>query len=143
MSSEHQAVSMPREGALCWVEFLAHDVPKLKEFYSALFPNWDFKPNTEEYKIEDIAMVSFSGGSGLSGGIVKLPADCKREEQQNGVGTTSYFLVESIEETKPKVERLGGTMCLPKTEQGKNGWFANFRDPEGNRFGVYEVNRAN
>jgi len=28
---------------------------------------------------------------------------------------------------------------MEKTPQGDNGWYANFKDPEGNRFGVYEV----
>ena len=31
---------------------------------------------------------------------------------------------------------------MEKTPQGDNGWYANFKDPEGNRFGVYEVNPA-
>lgn len=35
---------------------------------------------------------------------------------------------------------LGGVNVLPKTPQGENGWFANFKDPEGNWFGVYEAN---
>jgi predicted enzyme related to lactoylglutathione lyase len=35
---------------------------------------------------------------------------------------------------------LGGKKVLDKTAEGENGWFANFVDPEGNRFGVYEAN---
>ena len=38
-----------------------------------------------------------------------------------------------------KVKELGGTTVLPKMEESKNGWFANFKDPQGNRFGVYEL----
>jgi predicted enzyme related to lactoylglutathione lyase len=42
-----------------------------------------------------------------------------------------------------KIHELGGTTVLGKTPQGKNGWFANFKDPEGNRFGTYEANWEN
>jgi len=31
-------------------------------------------------------------------------------------------------------------MVLPKSPEREHGWFANFKDPEGNRFGVYEAN---
>lgn len=32
---------------------------------------------------------------------------------------------------------------MDKTPERDNGWFANFVDPEGNRFGVYEANWGN
>ncbi|OCK79446.1 hypothetical protein K432DRAFT_330126 [Lepidopterella palustris CBS 459.81] len=137
------ANEMPPEGSPCWIEIPAHDVPALKNFYAALFPSWEWKPSTEEYKPENIAMISFKQPSGLSGGIIKLPADCVRDEQKNGVGFTVYFFAESIEGIQAKIHELGGKTCLEKTEQGKNGWYANFTDPEGNRFGTYEVNLAN
>jgi predicted enzyme related to lactoylglutathione lyase len=28
---------------------------------------------------------------------------------------------------------------MEKTPEGENGWFMNFTDPEGNRFGAYET----
>lgn len=41
-------------------------------------------------------------------------------------------------QTEAKVHELGGKTCLAKTKQGEGGWFMNFLDPQGNRFGVYE-----
>lgn len=35
--------------------------------------------------------------------------------------------------------KLGGKKVLDKMAEGDNGWFANFVDLEGNRFGVYEA----
>lgn len=35
--------------------------------------------------------------------------------------------------------KSGGKKVLDKTPQGKSGWYANFTDLEGNRFGVYEA----
>ncbi len=40
---------------------------------------------------------------------------------------------------EPKIVELGGKKVLAKTAEGERGWFANFADPEGNRFGVYET----
>jgi predicted enzyme related to lactoylglutathione lyase len=39
-----------------------------------------------------------------------------------------------------KVHELGGTTVMSKTPEGKNAWFVNVKDPEGNRFGMYECN---
>jgi hypothetical protein len=36
--------------------------------------------------------------TGLSGGIVQVPAECKSTEQKNGVGMTVYHFVDSIED---------------------------------------------
>ncbi|KAF2184132.1 hypothetical protein K469DRAFT_199749 [Zopfia rhizophila CBS 207.26] len=135
---------VPPEGSPCWIEIMSTNPPKLKEFYASLFPSWNWKPANEEYKEDFIAMYDFKQPSGISGGIVKLPEGCvqSRGEQPMGIGFTVYYFVESIEKTDKRIAELGGSMCLPKTEQGKNGWFANFKDPEGNRFGVYELNRS-
>ncbi|KAF2027161.1 hypothetical protein EK21DRAFT_115056 [Setomelanomma holmii] len=57
-----------------------------------------------------------------------------------GIGTTVYYFVNSIDEIEPKIVELGGRKVLPKTPEREHGWFANFVDPEGNRFGTYEAN---
>lgn len=41
-----------------------------------------------------------------------------------------------------KISELGGKKVLDKTAERTHGWFANYVDPEGNRFGVFEVNQA-
>jgi predicted enzyme related to lactoylglutathione lyase len=39
-----------------------------------------------------------------------------------------------------EIVKLGGKKVLDKTAERDNGWFANFVDLEGNRFGVFEAN---
>ncbi|KAF2113943.1 hypothetical protein BDV96DRAFT_647436 [Lophiotrema nucula] len=133
-----QTPSIPPVGAPCWIEIMSVDPAKLKEFYASLFPAWNWKDPVQDGRV---IQYDFKQPSGISGGIVKLPEDCVRpSEQPMGSGTTVYYFVESIEKIERDIAELSGTLCLPKTAEGKNGWFANFRDPEGNRFGVYEAN---
>jgi len=37
------------------------------------------------------------------------------------------------------IHKLGGKTTLEKTEQGTSGYFMNLTDPEGNRFGIYQL----
>jgi predicted enzyme related to lactoylglutathione lyase len=39
-----------------------------------------------------------------------------------------------------KVEQAGGTILVPKTEIGENGFFAHFLDTEGNRVALHSMN---
>ncbi|KAF2743370.1 hypothetical protein M011DRAFT_461794 [Sporormia fimetaria CBS 119925] len=140
-SEDNGAPPRPKAGSPCWVEICTADSPaKLKEFYSALFPAWEWKSTPEQE--EKVAMYSFSEPKGLSGGIVRLPEGHKSEEQPLGIGQTVYFYVESLEETEKKVHELGGKTVLQKMPESDNGWFMNFKDPVGNRFGAYEFNWA-
>lgn len=112
------------QGSPCWIEILAEDTVALKvkqfpfakkskhftsqhtkepantlqNFYAAIFPAWEFRPATEQYKEDAIVMYSFTEPKGLSGGIIKLPEHCTpRGEQPMGAGFTVYYFVESIE----------------------------------------------
>jgi predicted enzyme related to lactoylglutathione lyase len=57
-----------------------------------------------------------------------------------GSGMTVYYFVNSIEAFEKEAAAVGAKLVLPKTKESDHGWFANFKDIEGNRFGVYEVN---
>ncbi|PMD66841.1 uncharacterized protein K444DRAFT_605837 [Hyaloscypha bicolor E] len=125
----------PPTGSPCWIDIPAVDVEACKEFYSTLFPSWEFKEPTEA----KLAMWSFASPSGLSGGIVQVSASCKNNKLQNGMGVTVYHFVESIDEIKKRVEGLGGLSCSGKEKAGDHGMWMYFKDVEGNRFGVYEM----
>lgn len=47
-----------------------------------------------------------------------------------------------IDQIEKNIVELGGVKVLGKTAERQFGWFANFKDPEGNRFGTYETNWA-
>ncbi|KAF2820489.1 hypothetical protein CC86DRAFT_374198 [Ophiobolus disseminans] len=144
MSSEakKEAPPVPPVGAPCWIEIMAAEPQKLKEFYAALFPAWKFEAATADAPTT-VVQYTFEQPSGLSGGIVKLPDHCpKPGEQPMGIGSTVYYFVESIDEIEKNIVQLGGVKVLPKSAEREHGWFANFKDPQGNRFGVYEANRG-
>ncbi|KAF2004034.1 hypothetical protein P154DRAFT_560863 [Amniculicola lignicola CBS 123094] len=128
---------VPPVGAPCWIEIMAEEPTKLKEFYAALFPAWNWKDTSHA---AGVIMYDFKQPSGISGGIIPLPKECVRAEQSMGSGMTVYYFVNSIEDFEKEATAVGAKLVLPKTKESENGWFANFKDIEGNRFGVYEVN---
>jgi len=131
----------PIEGSPCWVEIPARDIEKLKSFYSTLFPSWEFKEEAN-YGGEGgakVAMYNFKRPEGFGGGIVQMPTECGTNEQHMGSGFTLYYLVDDLEKTLERINELGGSTVMPKVKQGESGWFANAKDVEGNRFGIYEL----
>ena len=66
--------------------------------------------------------------------------ECPPHSQTLGAGFTVYFMVDSIEKQTEHIHGLGGKTVLAKKAEAGNGWFSNLTDPEGNRFGLYEVN---
>jgi uncharacterized protein len=73
-----------------------------------------------------------TGGSdeSLDGGLM-----ARRNPEQT---ITSYILVESVSKYAQTVEKLGGKICVPKTEVPQMGYFAICQDTENNAFGLWE-----
>lgn len=46
--------------------------------------------------------------------------------------------VDAIDAALERIEAGGGTVVTPRTEIPNMGWFAYFRDPEGNTLGLWE-----
>ncbi|KAF1840205.1 uncharacterized protein K460DRAFT_421195 [Cucurbitaria berberidis CBS 394.84] len=162
---KQDAPPVPPTGGPCWIEIMSAEPQKLKDFYAALFPAWKFHA-AEEAGMEGIVQFTFqqpsgvsnsshvwihpgtrteleSNITGLSSGIVKLPDGCaKPGEQPMGIGSTVYYFVDSIDKIETDIVRLGGVKVLDKRPERDHGWFANFKDPEGNRFGTFEANWA-
>ena len=53
-------------------------------------------------------------------------------------GVVDYIGVPSVEEAVKKIKAAGGKILVPKTEIPKIGYFAHFKDSEGNMLGVFE-----
>jgi len=130
-------MSFPK-GSVCWVEIpVRKDQAKLKEFYAGVFPEWEWNP----YERDSTIMTYKSNTEGLGGGLVPMPAGCSTDEQPMGAGFTVYYMVDSVDEAAERIQKLGGKIALPKTDQAGMGWFYNMLDIEGNRFGIYEVEK--
>lgn len=53
-------------------------------------------------------------------------------------GIVPYIRPDDFEATLAAVERAGGEVRIPKTDVMGYGWFAHFRDPDGNIVGLWE-----
>src|SRR5579863_9373707 len=100
--------------SLCWFEIPADDVARAKSFYGKLF-GWKINKmpgaHTDYYHID-------TGGSdsSLDGGMMK-----RQSPEQT---PTNYISVPSVDKFMDKVKKLGGQVCMPKTEVPGRGYFA-------------------
>ena len=108
-------------------EIPATDPEALAAFYHGLF-GWKLErwEGGGDYWMIETAPEN----RGMNGGMMRR----ERPEQQ----PINYISVESVAEFSRKIEDLGGTITMPKTEVPKMGYFALAVDPQGNRFGVWE-----
>ena len=117
--------------SLVWFEIPADDVARAKKFYSTLF-GWNINPfpNSPVGQYEHID----TGGPDATpdGGLMKR----MHSEQQ----ITQYISVPSITEFAARVEKLGGSICKPKTAIPGMGYFAICKDTENNTFAIWEMN---
>lgn len=114
---------------ICWFEIPADDPQRAKKFYGSLF-GWKIQkfPGAEHYWQIDTG----SGDRTRDGGLILR----KHPEQSN----TSYVAVASVDDSAAKVEKLGGTICKPKTAVLQMGYFVLCQDTEGNEFALWEMN---
>jgi predicted enzyme related to lactoylglutathione lyase len=108
-----------------WFEILGPDPKALREFYVELFGWEGFGDTTGEYEYYQV----HSGEGGLDGGIGGSP-DGKAH-------VTPYAAVDDLHKYLERAETLGGGTVMPPTEVS-NIEYAQFRDPEGNVFGLYK-----
>jgi len=109
------------------VEFSALDREQSGKFYADLF-GWEIQ-HMPEY-----SYTTFRSGPGdaLGGGINTASDDYP-------VGTVVFYVgTDDIDATLAKAERLGGKTILPCMEVTGMGWMAMFRDPAGNKIGLWK-----
>jgi predicted enzyme related to lactoylglutathione lyase len=120
--SEHRVA--PR---IVWFEIPADNIDRAKAFYSELF-GWKIANMSG---MSDYLQIDTGGSDeSLDGGLM-----ARRNPEQT---ITSYILVESVSKYAQTVEKLGGKICVPKTEVPQMGYFAICQDTENNAFGLWE-----
>lgn len=114
---------------ICWFEIPADNPERAKKFYGSLF-GWKIKPFPG---MTDYWHIDTGGGDDTpDGGLMK------RVHPEQPI--TNYVAVSSVNESAVKVEKLGGTICKPKTVVPRMGYFAICQDTESNMFALWEPN---
>ena len=116
-------------GNICWFEIPADKPERAKAFYGKLF-GWKINafPGMEDYwHIE-------------TGGADASPDGAVMKRMHPAHTITSYIMVPSVTKSMAKVKKLGGKVCVPKTEVPKMGYFAVCLDTEKNMFALWEIN---
>ena len=109
-------------------EIPADDVERAKAFYEALF----------DWKITE--MPGFPGYWGVRVSDDDNDLHGAMQARQDDAPTPLFYVaVESVDDTVARLEALGGTVMMPKSPVPGMGWLAIFRDPEGNRFGLWQM----
>jgi predicted enzyme related to lactoylglutathione lyase len=117
--------------SIVWFEIPADNVERAKRFYSELF-GWKIEqfPGGMDYWHID------TGGSNDSPDGGMMP---RKHPQQPII---NYVNVASVNDAATKVQKLGGTICMPKTAVPQMGYFVVCQDTEGNMFALWEKNEA-
>ncbi len=115
-----------------YFEIQADDPQRAINFYAKTF-GWKF---TEIAGLPIAYWTIETGGS--RGGLLKRPA--KTPPPQCGTNAFVCSLeVEDYDATASTIEGLGGIVALPKFPVPKTCWQGYFVDPEGNTFGIFQV----
>ena len=125
-----EAQSMPR---VVHFDIQADDTGRAKKFYGDVF-DWEFadKKGLMEY-------YSITTGPdkehGINGGLAK-------RDKQSPTGSTIAFIntisVPSVDDYTEKITQAGGKITMPRMAISGGGWHAQFKDTEGNIFGIVE-----
>jgi hypothetical protein len=104
----------------------AKDVASSAAFYSQIF-GWNVRKRGD-------GETAFDDTTGAVSGTWVREADLGGETQM-----VTYIMVDSIDDALRKITTAGGKVLTPYTAIGTSGGgFAIFKDPAGNRVGLYE-----
>jgi predicted enzyme related to lactoylglutathione lyase len=118
-------------GDWCHVELLTGDRERAKRFYGAVF-GWGL----DDIPGADYTMITTSE-NGIRAGLGGL-AEATGFGSPKPNGTVAYIRPDDFDTTLAAIERAGGEILIPKTDVMGYGWFAHFRDPDGNVVGLWE-----
>ena len=113
-------------GEITHFDIPSDDLGRAKTFYSELF-GWKIQgmPEFPDFEMFQSGPDGVGGGIGLRG---KTAPNAPR----------IYVTVDSIDAALAKVEGLGGSVAVEKTEIPGVGWLAAINDSEGNEIGLWE-----
>jgi predicted enzyme related to lactoylglutathione lyase len=117
--------------AINWFEIPAADFNRAVKFYSEVLG-----AELQTMKMGETDMAFFPSKDKGVGGCVTHG----NGQQPNAQGSTVYLNGgEDLSVPLSKVEKAGGSVVLPKTSIGENGFFAVFMDTEGNKVAFHSM----
>ena len=116
--------------SLVWFEIPSDDPARAAKFYQQLF-GWKIKPMPASPMPEYLHIDTGGADASPDGGMIK------RMHPSHTI--TNYILVPSVTRHMAKVEKLGGSICKPKTAVPGMGYFAICQDTEENTFAIWEM----
>lgn len=134
---EHPVKKSPRQATVSHFEIPAHDLERAARFYREAF-GWTVEPVPWQpgpyFKVRGSAALPQGeerGRIGIDGGLMAA-----------GEGVEQPLLVihvsgAPLEDWLARIVAAGGEVEQPASRIGNMGFFARFRDPEGNRFGLW------
>ncbi len=132
---------------MSWYEIPAFDFEKAVDFYKYVM---DFKIERRVFGEMHYGVIT-DGDDGIPGSIVKYN---EKLDNRNTEGTVLFFKVLDMSETISRIRQKGGSIIKEKSlirnpiEDGQSvipktlidnslGYYAVFRDPEGNKMALY------
>ncbi|MFO0839474.1 MAG: VOC family protein [Phycisphaerae bacterium] len=112
-------------------EIGCQNIQTTRQFYGNLF-GWEYMPGAPNMAmIGNLGPFAPNKTEGIGGHLNSLGHPPHQY-------VTVYVQVEDIEATLEKAAKLGGSTLVPKQEVPGMGWFAWFKDPEGNCLGLWK-----
>ncbi|HAT73789.1 MAG: Glyoxalase/bleomycin resistance protein/dioxygenase [Candidatus Moranbacteria bacterium GW2011_GWF2_36_839] len=118
-------------------DLYADDPARASKFYSEVF-GWTFKKWEGEGMDYWLIMTGPDIEPGIDGGMSKREKEWK-DNVSNGAVTIG---VSNVDEAISKIEKAGGEITMKKTALSGVGWFASFKDPEGNVLALMQADMS-
>lgn len=115
-----------------WFEIPTVDMDRAQAFYERIL---GVPLKREPMGETELAVFPYGGRPHVSGALIHH-AECRPAIQ----GSVVYLSVENLVPVLQRVQEHGGDTIVPRTEiPGDMGFFAQFRDSEGNRVGLWSA----
>lgn len=121
----------PDTNAINWFEIPAVDISRAKQFYEHIF---EIKMDEMEMDGMKYAMFPFDPMKGkIAGGLAQSPMHISSK-----TGSIVYLNANpDLQMVLDRVEGAGGSIAMPKTSIGQNGFMAFIADTEGNQIALH------
>ena len=122
------------KNAISWFEIPVDDYDRAKKFYEGIL---DAEFGEMDIDGTKLAMFPADEGQDAVGGALIASPDVKPSEQ----GSVVYIDANpDLQIVLNRIESAGKSVFIPKTQVGPDmGFFAQFKDSEGNRVGLYSM----